>query len=114
MKKLSLTLPVLAGVAMLTVACTDRQQDQMAERGDDVAERVESMYGDMMDRLREAREEGEICLSELEEMREEWSEQNDEVDIDSLDEVDRERMRMYGNQLSDTMDDLGDTIDRSC
>lgn len=114
MKKLSMALPILASVAMLTAACTDQQQADMAERGDDAVERIESMYGDMMDNLREARDEGEICLSSLEEMREEWSEYTDGIDIDSLDEVTRERLRMYGNQLRDTMDDMGDIVDRNC
>lgn len=111
---LSLKLGALACAAMLTAACTERQEERAESGWDATSERTEQLYNDIRSELRDARERGSICLSSYEELRDEWNEHTDNLEADRGDNTWREQMREWGDELGDMFDDMGDEIDRNC
>ena len=111
---LPLKLAALLAMGVLTTACTDQQQRTAGDNLDRAGERSEALYNDIRGELREARENGRICLSSYEDLREEWRAHTNEMDENRGDNTWRQQMDMWGDDLGDMFDDMGDIIDRNC
>ena len=115
---LSIKLGAVAGVALLMAACTDGEQGQTTrttqDTWNDVQNRTEQLYNDTRAELREARDQGRICLSEYEDLRNEWRDHTGNMDTNTADESWRVQMREWREELDDMFDDMGDHIDRNC
>lgn len=112
--QMMIKLGAVAMTGLLTVACTDQQQQSAEDNWDQATDRTEELYNDIRSELRDARERGRICLSSYEEMQEEWQQHTDEMDTERADQSWREQMQVWGDELGDMFDDMGDHIDRNC
>lgn len=119
-------IALFAALSMMTLAaCTDQQQENMENEGEQAAERMENegerveeqaeeTYNNIMDELDGYKDEGEVCMSSLEDLEEEWEEFTDSIDVDDLDNIDGDRLAEWGNNLQEEMDDMGDIVDDEC
>ena len=115
----SMKLGAVAGVALLMAACTDGEQQRQTTQTtqntwNDVQNRTEQLYNDTRTELRQARDRGRICLSEYENLRNEWRDHTGNMDTNRADESWRVQMREWREELDDMFDDMGDHIDRNC
>lgn len=116
MKTLNIALPAMLASALFLSGCTDRQDTNTNQRMGmgNPTDRAEELYSDARNEMREARNQGRICLSALDEMRGEWSDFYSDVDMGDLNETDRGRLSDWGDELSEMWNDMGDIVDRSC
>lgn len=116
---LGIKLGAVAGVALLMAACTDGEQQGQTTRTtqntwNDTQNRTEQLYNDTRTELRQARDQGRICLSAYDDLRREWQDHTGNMDTNRADESWRVQMREWREELDDMFDDMGDHIDRNC
>ncbi|MGX5914778.1 hypothetical protein ACR0ST_08620 [Aliidiomarina sp. Khilg15.8] len=110
-----LLIALFAALSMTTLAaCSDQQRDSMSDSGERVEERAEETYNNIMNKLEEYKDDGEVCMSSLEGLREEWSEFTDSISADDVRNLDTEKLSEWGNNLQEEMDDMGDIVDHNC
>lgn len=108
-------IALIAALSMATLsACSEQQEDRMENDAERVEERAEETYNNIMDELEGYKEEGEVCMSSLEGLREEWQEFTSGIDVQNLDSIDGNKMSEWGNNLQEEMDDMSDIVDHNC